>query len=188
MLLQLPIDIDVMDTSFTEFTTDLIKRRTHKTMKVTNSFGVYDAYKHIRKNGWYDIGRPLKEGEFYKIVRGVNDGFAKMILNGDTVVFPSRMGKLELRKFEKGVSIVDGKLKITYPINWEETMKLWYADEQARKDKVLLRRENKYVYNVRYCKYDANYENKCFYEFTLNRDIKKELKKRINNGEIDTLW
>ena len=28
-----------------------------KVMKVTNSWGVYDAYKHMRKNGWYNIGR-----------------------------------------------------------------------------------------------------------------------------------
>ena len=29
--------------------------------KITNSLGVYDSYKYIRKNKWLDIGRPLTE-------------------------------------------------------------------------------------------------------------------------------
>lgn len=157
-------------------------------MKVTNSYGVYDAYKHIRKNGWYDIERPIKEKEFYSIVRGVNKYFADEISNGNTVVFPSKMGKLELRKGQRGVSLVDGKLKVTYPINWEDTLRLWFEDKQARENKTLLRSENNYVYNVKYCKHDANYENKSFYEFALNRFIKRELKRKINNGQTDTLW
>jgi hypothetical protein len=40
--------------------------------KVNNSLGVYDAYKWIRKNKWFNIGRPLKEHEFYSIIRKVN--------------------------------------------------------------------------------------------------------------------
>lgn len=156
--------------------------------KVTNSWGIYDAYKHIRKKGWYDIGRPLKEHEFYSIVRQVNDYLAENIANGISVTFPSRMGKLELRKNKRGVSLVDGKLKITYPVNWEETMRLWYEDEEARKNKTLLRNEEEYVYHVKYLKYDATYENKTFYQFDLNRFIKKALKTNIKKGITDTLW
>ena len=98
------------------------------------------------------------------------------------------MGKLELRKFQKGVSLVDGKLKITYPINWEDTLKLWFEDEEAKKNKTLVRNECDFVYHVRYDKYDATYENKSFYQFTLNRFIKIKLKDKILKGEIDTLW
>ena len=45
---------------------------TVRNYKITNSIGVYDLYKLIRKNHWYDIGRPLKEHEFYAIIRKVN--------------------------------------------------------------------------------------------------------------------
>ena len=173
---------------YDEFVENICKKRGIKNFKVSNSFGVYDVYKKMRKNGWYDIGRAVKEKEYYSIIRKVNDYLAEEIINGNTVTFPHRMGSLELRKFKKGVSIVDGKMVVTYPIDWQETLRLWFEDEEERKKKTLLRTESKYVYRVRYCKGDANYENKSFYEFALNRFIKKALKDKIINREIDTLW
>lgn len=170
-----------------EFKTSIC-RPPNRNFKVSNSWGTYSAYKLMRKNKWYNIGRPLKEHEFYAIVRGVNDLLAEEIANGNSVTFPERMGKLELRKHKRGVSIVNGKMKVTYPIDWGETMKLWFEDEEAKKNKTLLRRENNHVYHIRYCKYDANYENKIFYEFSLNRFIKLALKDSINQGKIDALW
>lgn len=174
--------------SLKDFKDSVLKRNKSKTSKIRNSWGSYDAYKSIRKHQWYDIGRPLKEGEFYSIVRRVNNLLAENLSNGETVVFPSRLGKLELRKSMRGASIVDNRLHVTYPVNWDETIKLWYEDQQARQDKVLLRNEEKYVFRVKYCKHDAAFENKVFYSFTLNRRIKKALKEKINRGEIDTLW
>ena len=173
---------------FNDFVSEIQKKRQKGPFKIRNSFGTYDCYKLMRKNKWYNIGRPLKEHEFYTIVRGVNDLLAEEIANGNTVAFPERMGKLELRKHKRGVSIVNGKMKVTYPIDWGETMKLWFEDEEAKKKKTLLRRENSHVYHIRYCKYDANYENKIFYEFALNRFIKLALKDNINQGKIDALW
>ena len=173
---------------FTEFVNEIQKKRQKGPFKVRNSWGIYAVYKHIRKNKWYDIGRPLKEHEFYSIIRGVNDLLAEELANGNTVHLPHRMGKLELRKHKNGVSIVNGKLKIKYPIDWSETMKLWFEDSEAKKNKTLLRRDNNQVYHIRYNKYDANYENKSFYEFTLNRFIKLALKDNINQGKIDALW
>lgn len=176
------------DMTFEEFRNEVIKSHTPKQAKVRNSFGVYDCYKLIRKNKWYDIGRPVTEHEFYSIVRGVNNLLADSLVHGDTVVFPSNMGKLELRKWGCGASIVGGKLKVTYPVDWNETLKLWYSDVEARNNKTLLRKESKEIFCVRYCKHAAAYNNKVFYEFCLNRKIKKALKDKIERGEIDTLW
>ena len=173
---------------YKEFSDHVRKRHNKRQAKVRNSFGVYDCYKAIRKHQWYDIGRPLKEKEFYSIIRGVNNLLADEIANGNEITFPSRMGKLELRKIKTGVSIVDGKLKNTYPIDWEETIRLWYEDEEARHNSTLLRQETDYIYHVKYCKGEAIYENKCFYEFTLNRFIKLALRDNIKKGKIDTLW
>ena len=173
---------------FEEFRNTVCRSREKKTAKVRNSWGVYDAYKAIRKENWYDIGRPLKEHEFYSIIRGINKLLAEEIINGREVNFPCWMGKLELRKSPRGVSIVDGKLKNTYPINWYETMRLWFEDEEEMKKKTLLRIEDKYAFQVKYNKFKANYENKSFYDFALNRGIKKALKEKIDKGEIDTLW
>lgn len=173
---------------YKEFKNTTIKACTPKKMKVRNSWGVYDAYKAIRKNKWYDIGRPIKEHEFYSIIRKVNDLQAEEAAKGNEVHFPHGMGTLELRKIERGVSIVDGKLKNTYPINWEETLKLWYKDNEAKASKTLVRNESKYIYHIKYNKHDATYENQCFYEFSLNRFIKKALSENINKGKTDALW
>ena len=177
-----------MKQDFREFMTEGLGKRTHKVMKVSNSFGVYDIYKFIRKNHWYDIGRPVKEKEFYAIIRSINKYLAENIANGETVVFPHKMGKLELRKHEQGVSFVDGKLKNNYPINWIKTWKLWYEDAEARRLKILIRDDERHVYRVVYCKDKATYENKTFYQFVLNRFIKKALKEKIKQGKTDTLY
>ena len=177
-----------MEESFREFSTKVQCKRGPKVMKVTNSFGVYDAYKKIRKNGWYDIGKPVSEHDFYAIVRGVNKLLAEEVAAGRPINFPARMGKLELRKIPRGVSIVDGKLKISYPPDWSETLKLWYEDEEARKNKTLIRDESPFGYKIKYDRYNATYENKVFYQFVLNKFIKKALKENIKNGKIDTLW
>lgn len=174
--------------SFTEFTTRQIGRRGKKVMKVTNSWGVYDAYKAIRKNGWYSIGKPIKESCFYAVIREINKLLAQELINGQELVFPAGMGKLELRKRKNGVSIVDGKLKIGYPIDWGETLRLWFEDEEARNNKTLLRDESPFCYRVYYNKKDADYQNQSFYQFTLNRKIKQGLKENIKNNKIDTLW
>lgn len=156
--------------------------------KITNSIGVYDLYKFIRKNHWYDIGRPLKEHEFYTIIRSVNKLLAENIVNGETVVFPEQMGKLELRKYPKGVKFVDGKLKNSYPIDWKSTNLLWATDEGERQKHTLLRYESPVVYHVRYCKEEATFENKTFYQFRLHQKLRQKLKDNIINGKTDTLW
>ena len=169
------------------FLDDIQKRCQKKNFKISGSFGVYDAYRKIRKHQWYDIGRPVKEHEFYSIIRSVNKLLGEELLKGNIVKFPYKMGNLELRKTRRGVFMQNGKLRVTYPVNWKETLKLWYEDEEAREKKILIREESNEVYHVKYCRFGANYTNKYFYEFALNRFIKKALKGKIDKG-LDTLW
>lgn len=174
--------------NFKDFKTKIQKKREKTTFKVRNSFGVYDIYKALRKQKWEGIGRPLTEHEFYSIIRRVNQCLADKLSMGDSIRLPHSMGDLELRKKQVGVSIVNNKLKNTYPINWEETVKLWYEDAEAKKAKTLLRKEVKESYFVKYNKHFAVYENQTFYQFTLNRFIRERLKENINQGKVDALW
>lgn len=174
--------------NYTEFESKILKRSEKKNYRVTNSWGAYDIYKHIRRNKWFNIGRPIKEKEFYDVTSRVNGYLAEELKKGNTVVFPHKMGKLELRRIPKGIYIVDGKIKNTYPIDWNATLKLWYEDSEERDKKTLVRREQKEAFEVKYDKYRTNYTNKSFYEFCLNRFIKLALKENINKGLIDTLW
>lgn len=160
----------------------LDKPRQHK---VNNSLGVYDAYKWIRKNKWLDIGRPITEHEFYTIIRRVNNLLAENFLKGRDIILPHRLGTIELRKYETKMSFNNGKLHTNLPIDWDRTLKLWAEDEEAYKEKMLVKVEEKEIFKVFYNKGKANYNNKSFYEFEVNRDLKRRLKQRIKDGLID---
>lgn len=153
--------------------------------KVNNSNGVYQAYKYIRKNKWFDIGRPLTEHEFYTIVRQVNNYLAEELLHGHDIVLPNRLGRIELRKYDTKMTIKNGVLKTNLPIDWDRTLKLWSEDEEAYKERTLVKVEEKEIFKVFYNRRNANYENKSFYEFEVNRDLKRRLKQRIKSGAID---
>lgn len=153
--------------------------------KVRNSLGTYDAYKWIRKNKWLNIGRPLTEHEFYSIVRQVNNHLADAILSGEDIVLPHRLGTIELRKYSTRISLRDGKLITNLPIDWDRTLKLWSEDEEAYKERTLVKMEEKEIFKIFYNKRTANYENKSFMQFEVNRDLKRRLKQRIKSGAID---
>ena len=175
-----------MINSYKDFKSAIQGLQNTRTHKVTNSLGSYDAYKYIRKNKWFNIGKPLTEHEFYQIIRRINNYLAEDLINGNDVIFPNRMGKLELRK-RNALPIIDknGNLKVTYAIDWDNTLKLWYEDEEAFNNKTLVRLPERNIFRIKYNKNTANYNNKSFMEFQVNRNIKVRLKQKIKNNEID---
>ena len=172
--------------SYKDFKSAVQGLQNNRTHKITNSLGVYDAYKYLRKNKWFNIGRSLTEHEFYQIIRRINNYLAEELINGNDIIFPNRMGKLELRK-RNSLPIIDkkGNIKVTYAIDWDSTLKLWYDDEEAFNNKTLVKFPEKSIFRVKYNKSTANYENKSFMEFQVNRSIKTRLKQKIKNNEID---
>lgn len=175
-------------TEFQKFKNSITKSSTPKRAKIRNSWGVCDCYRDIRRHHWYDIERPLKKHEFCSIIREVNKLLAEEISNGNEIKFPSKMGKLEIRKFKTGVKLKNGKVKNTYPIDWDKTLQLWYNDQESRNNKTLVRKESKHTYYIKYTKFRVNYENQSFYEFAVNRFVKRALIENVNNGNIETLW
>ena len=172
--------------SYKDFKSAIQGLQNTRTHKITNSLGVYDAYKYIRKNKWFNIDRPLTEHEFYQIIRRINNYLVEELINGNDIIFPNRMGKLELRK-RNSLPIIDkkGNIKVTYAIDWDSTLKLWYEDEEAFNNKTLVKIPERNIFRVKYNKDTANYNNKSFMEFQVNRDIKTRLKQKIKNNEID---
>lgn len=168
-----------------DFRRSILKVDGPRKHKVNNSNGVYQAYKYIRKNKWFDIGRPLTEHEFYTIVRQVNNYLADELLHGYDVTLPHRLGRIELRKYDARITINDGVLKTNLPVDWDKTLKLWSEDEEAYKERTLVKMEEKEIFKVFYNRRNANYENKSFYEFEVNRDLKRRLKQKIKSGAID---
>lgn len=100
-------------------------------------------------------------------------------------MLPHRLGTIELRKYDTRVSFCDGKLITNLPIDWDRTLKLWSEDEEAYKERTLVKMEEKEIFKVFYNKRTANYENKSFMQFEVNRDLKRRLKQRIKSKAVD---
>lgn len=169
-----------------EFRKKVLKVNKPRLHKVRNSNGIYDAYKWIRKNKWLNIGRPLTEHEFYTIIRQVNNELAYSLIRGDDINLPNKMGRLELRKYDAKIRVDSNNKVITnLPIDWDRTLKLWSEDEEAYKERILIKMEEKEIFKVFYNKKSANYENKSFMQFDVNRDIKRSLTQQIKNRAVD---
>lgn len=170
-----------------EFMTEVKKAGEHRIHKATNSWGVKDAFYFYRKNRPRDSEYVLSESQYLKIIRMVNNILREMIARGMEVTLPEKMGKLELRKSKPIVDFRNGKLRTNLPVDWDSTLKLWYEDEDSYLNKKLVRCESREVFKVYYNKYKADYPNKSFYQFHMNRTLKKGLKQNIKNNELDAL-
>ena len=166
------------------FRREVLKVNKSRVHKVKNSLGVYDAYKWLRKNKWLDM-EPISEHDFYAIIRAVNKALAKSFLHLGSINLPLRMGEIILRKYHPSITSQDGKIKTNLPVDWDSTLQLWSEDKESYKKRTLIRLEEKEVFKVLYDKSKALYNNKSFYAFSLNRDIKTALKKQLKNGLLD---
>ena len=168
-----------------EFRAQVLKLNEPRTHRVSGSLGVYDAYKWVRRNKWLNIGKPISEHDFYSVVRLINNNLADQLVNGTDINLPHRLGRLEVRKNAASITIKDGKVKTNLPIDWDATLKLWFEDEQSYHDKTLVKQDQQEIFRVIYNRSKADYTNKSFYQFDLNRDIKKRLKQQIREGKLD---
>lgn len=181
-----------MEESYEEFR-DRIQRKKgkgFKKFKITNSWGVYDIFKTLRRERWFATNKmPSDSTLFYKVVRLVNKKLAEEILNGNMVSLPYHMGRLMVTKYDGAATIENGKLIIRNPISWEQTIKLWYEDEEARKAKTYLRENStQYRYRINYNRFSAKFRFVTFYNFEVNRFIKTGLVKKIKDGSFETAW
>lgn len=168
-----------------EFRKNILKVNGPRKHKVNNSIGVYDCYKRIRKNKWFDIGRPVSEHDFYSIIRTVNNYLADYLSKGHDINLPCKMGRLEIRKYDAKITLQGGKVITNLPIDWDRTLKLWSEDEEAYQKRTLIKMEEKEIFKVYYNRGKANYTNKGFFAFDVNRELKKKLKKNIKEGLVD---
>ena len=168
-----------------EFLNSVRRIKEPRNHKVRNSYGVYDGYKYYRKTKPKDSKYVLSESQYFAIIRKINELFVEAILSGEDVVLPCRMGRIELRKSTPNIKLENGKVKANLPIDWDKTLKLWYEDEEAYKNKTLVKIEEKEVYKIYYNRGLAEYTNKSFYLFNFNRDLKRRLKTNIKEGVID---
>lgn len=170
---------------FEEFIKNIKKVSEKRHHKVTNSYGSKDAFCYYRKIRPKEYKYILTDCQYLNIIRRINNELRDKLINGEDVLLPERMGRLELRKSKNTIKFIDGKLKTNLPVNWDATLKLWYDNSQCKNKKQLVRQENTETFKVHYNKNKALYNNKAFYEFRVNREIKIGLKKNIKLNKLD---
>lgn len=169
-----------------EFKRRIKKVNQPREYKVRNSWGVYDGYKYYRKNKPDSKEYVLTESQYFAIIRKINLLLVDELLLGNDVRLPKSMGTVEIRKYDRRVRLgKDGRIHTNLSIDWDKTLELWYKDEEAFKDKTLVRIEENEIFRVYYNRESATYNNKSYYEFLFNKDLKIRLKQRIKEGLID---
>lgn len=168
-----------------EFLNKVRKVKESRNHKVKNSYGIYDGYKFYRKNKPKDPKYVLTESQYFAITRKVNKFLAEALSKGEDVILPFRLGRIEVRKYESRITWDGKKVKSNLPIDWDRTLKLWYEDKEAFKNKTLIKVEEKEIYKVYYNRNIAEYKNKSFYQFNINKDLKRKLKQTIKEGSLD---
>jgi len=91
----------------------------------------------------------------------------------------------EIRKYNAKIVIDGKKIRTNLPIDWDRTLKLWYEDKESYKNKTLIKVEEKEIYKIYYNRNIADFTNKTFYQFDINRELKRKLKQNIKDGKID---
>lgn len=170
---------------YSEFRAKTIKLHGDKHFKVTNSYGTKQAWRWLKKNKWLDLGQLVTEREFGLIVKSVNKFLVEQLLSGHDIIFPCRMGKVELRKYRTRIKYKDDKIVTNLPIDWKRTLQLWHDDAEAHSNKTIIRQEAKEIFRIIYNKQSANYNNKSFYQFNVTRDVRKALSEKIKDSKID---
>lgn len=162
--------------------TDIKKVTGPRHHKVNNSLGVYDAYRWYRKNKPKDKKYILTSSQYFKIIRTLNQALAQQLIDKGKIVLPERLGIVEIKKYTPTIKLENNKVKTNLPIDWNATVNLWCEDKECKQNKTLVRKNVAYVFKIRYDKTKANYNNKSFYQFTPNRQLKIALKDVINNN------
>ena len=171
--------------SLEEFRDKIKKVKGPRKAKITNSYGVQHAYRFYMKQLHAKKQKPLDSSDYYKIIRGVNKLLGDWLVMGEVIQLPCRMGEILIGQFEGGARIdKEGKLKIGYSVNWDETLKLWHEDEEAMRDKILVRYEGKTGYKCFLSKRSARFQNQKYYTFNLVRPIKIKIRLKQQEGTM----
>ena len=175
----------VEDMTYEEFKFNVQHLNSLRIHKVKNSYGVYDGFKYYRKNRPKEHKYVLTESQYFSIIRRVNELLGEALINGEDVTLPYRLGRLEVRKYEARITTDGKKVRTNLPIDWDRTLKLWYEDKESYKNKTLIKVEEKEIYKVYYNRNVAEFTNKAFYQFDVNRELKRRLKQNIKEGKLD---
>lgn len=159
---------------------DLIQKKSGpRVHRATGSFGILQAYNLIKEQIKVDYKT------FSYIIKSLNQHYISLLVDkGQDIKIPHGLGKITLAKYNVK-PYKDGKLDPLSRVDWPATLKWWYEDEQARKEKKLLRRNVKNIYSVSWSK--GRFNNRSYFIFRLMRGPKNRLSQNLREHKIDAL-
>lgn len=158
-----------------------------KENKIKNHFGIANYFKWYGDN--YEVR--VDRQKFNDICSEFNLGITDLMLNDNVSYSPPLLGfTFSIRKTERIPKIKNGKLVNKLPVNFKETLKLWRNDEDAKKNKILIRHTNthtgRYIFSIRIIKTGKIYSNKKYYQFKPSRMFQRALAARIFDDTKDS--
>lgn len=160
--------------------------------KHNSDIGMKDFYSFYRKNYTHKSpSHDLSSKKYRAIVKDFNSIIADRIVRKPfDFNIPFKLGKICLRKYKKKPKVrEDGTYYYSLPVDWKSTLELWKNDEEARKNKKLVRYFNKdtggYIFKIFYFKLHANYKNRSVYNFRPVRSLKQLVKNLVKKQKID---
>lgn len=169
--------------------------------KNTADYHISDYLKYYRKTVWRYQGGKTKRGTFRqrmnkggkwtitpqlyrKILTSINSLLLEAILHGEDIQLPLNFGILYARQKKVYTSLDEnGKLKTNRALNWQETLKLWYEDKEARESKQVVYQDNckaKPYFNILF----GDFHNRSFLYLLPNTIRIREATKRLKDGDI----
>jgi len=150
--------------------------------KIKAHFGMKDYYRYYKKNS----EAPVEYNKYSEIISKYNKSIIELMLNnGLEYRIPILHFLLTIRKDQRKPQIKNGKLYNNRPLDFKRTRELWAVDEEARKNKVLLRHNNNhtggFVFRIYFKKHESSNKNKKYFKFNPSRDFKRGLAQRIND-------
>lgn len=164
--------------SFSFFRKQLLKVKEPRHHKIKNSYTSKDIYRKSQQGG---IIKTVSEETFYKIIRKVNTYLREAIAKGLEVNIPN-IGTFIVTSYDIHTDIKEGKIKTSKIVDWKRTQQWWYEDEEAFKDKKVLRFNITERYRIYWKK--RRFKHSEFFKFIPSRQLKIDLKNNIQENNL----
>jgi len=150
---------------------------------IKNCKGTRWTYKQEQKCGWKNVGKRIPQKTYEAVIRKANEYVGEALLNGHDFKMPFRLGTIYLRKRKNRVYLNEnGNLVFIKPVSWSKTRKLWQEDEEARKDRIIIRTNDEYAYIFTLC--NRRFKNSFYYKFRCNRALNSKKSEKTKDGSI----
>lgn len=169
--------------TLTEFKNTIRKNTGPRKLRITNSYDLKDYYRAFRKQ----YGNIVSEKLFGDIVRTTNNSYIKDLYADRLVILPHKMGGIDIEYICTNAYEHNNELVVTYRINWDKTLELWYEDPEAYEQKLLVRYEKAKIRRPKYDKYYAKYTHQSYYRFFFARAMRHYIGSKEANLTIKPL-